>query len=298
MRYLLPKTTLTRLDEGAVLVLAIDGWTDAGGGGSTAGAALHDTFGRSLVGRFDADALFDYRDRRPELSIDRGVLGKLTWPELRVDVVRPPAGPALVTVTGSEPDLVWQGVSADLIELCEILGVDRYVGLGAVPGPIPHTRPSPMICTGNDIPAMERLGRAHEQVVVPASFQVVVEKLLGDAGLATLGMWVRIPHYIAGAYPAASKLLLEQLSAHLGTPVDTSMLDEEIEDSRVRLELAAQGSTDVTDHVRQLERLYDAEQAAGTESTGSLQLSEEEVPSGDELAAEIERFLRGRPDSA
>lgn len=279
-----------------MLLVALDGWTDAGGGGSTAAAAIHDAFGRELVGRFDADALYDYRDRRPELEIDRGILGQLTWPELRVDIVRASAGPTLVTVTGSEPDLAWRQVANDLVELAGTLGVDRYVGLGSVPGPIPHTRPTPLICTGTDVAVMERLGRAHEQVVVPASFQVAAEKLLGDTGLPALGMWVRVPHYIAGAYPAAARLLLEQLSAHLGTPIDPSVLDEEIEDARARLELAAQGSSDVSDHVRQLEQLYDAELAAESAGTSAVRLSEDEVPTADELAAEIERFLRGRTD--
>ncbi|MEX0592481.1 MAG: PAC2 family protein [Nitriliruptoraceae bacterium] len=291
-----PASLLTPLTGDPVLLLAVDGWTDAGAGGSTAAAALHDAFGATPIGTFDGDALFDYRDRRPELEIDRGILGELTWPEMRVDLVVPPAGPTLVTITGAEPDLSWRRAAADIVDLCTALGIDRYVGLGSVPGPIPHTRPSPLICTGNDIAAIELLGRAHEQVVVPASFQVMVEKVLGDAGLSTIGMWVRVPHYIAGAYPEASKLLLEQLSAHLGTPVNTSPLDGEIEESRARLELAASGSSEVTDHVLQLERLYDAEHQARSNGDRAVSLSEEEVPSADELAAQIEQFLRGRTD--
>jgi hypothetical protein len=170
-----------------------------------------------------------------------------------------------------------------------------------VPGPIPHTRPVQVICTGSDTDVLDRIGRPHEQVVVPASCQVALETLLRDTGVETLGLWVRVPHYVAGEYPEAARALLEQLSAHLGTPVDLSAFDEEVAEQRARLDVAAQGSDEVRDHVAQLERLYDAEQeaerlATATDVAEEPQMSEDQVPSAEDLAAEIERFLQGRSD--
>ncbi len=289
-------------EQDPVLLVAIDGWTDAGEAGSSAARTLHEAFDTRRLASFDPDALYDYRDRRPELEIDQGILGALRWPELVVDVVTPPSGPQLITVTGAEPDLSWQTVIADLRELVELTGIRRHVGLGAVPGPIPHTRPVHIVCTGSDVELIERLGRAHEHLVVPASCQVVIEKLLAEAGVDTLGMWARIPHYVAGTYPQATRTLLERLSAHLGTPVDLGEFDEAISDNRTRLDLAAASSDEVSEHVRQLERLYDAEAEAEriteVNAPGRIAISEEEVPSADEIAAEIERFLRGRSDDA
>jgi hypothetical protein len=281
-----------------VLVVALDGWTDAGEGGSSAAAALREAFTPRAVGAFPSDGLYDYRDRRPALSIDRGVLGELVWPELRVELVTPPSGPPLLLVSGAEPDLAWRTIGADLIELAERVGATRYVGLGSVPGPIPHTRPVHVICTGSDPDVLDRIGRPHEQVVVPASAQVALEALFRDAGLETVGLWVRVPHYVAGEYPEAARALLEQLSAYLGTPVDLSTFDVEVAEQRSRLDVAAQGSDEVREHVAQLERLYDAEAEAerlATTTDTASELTESEVPSGDQLAAEIERFLRGRP---
>ncbi len=279
-----------------VLVVALDGWTDAGAGGSLALEALHDQFDALPIGRFDPDALFDYRDRRPQLEIDQGSLGELHWPELVVRLVTPPSGPQLVTVGGAEPDLSWRRVAADLIELCRLLGIQRYVGLGSVPGPIPHTRPVHTIFTGTDEDLLERLGRPHEQVVVPASCQVALEKMLADAGIDTLGMWVRIPHYVAGQYPQASRNLLEQVATHLGIAVDSSIFDATIEENRQRLDVAGESSDEVLEHIRQLEQLYDAQlhRGSGLSRDQRIVMSEEDVPSGDELAAEIERFLRER----
>lgn len=288
---------LERVPADPVLVMALDGWTDAGEGGTGAADVLRASFDPTPVGRFRSDGLYDYRDRRPQLEIDRGILGEPQWPELVVESLEPPSGPPLLLVTGAEPDLSWQTVGADLTELAQAVDATRYVGLGSVPGPIPHTRPVQLISTASDPALLERFDRPHEQVVVPASCQVTLEAILRDAGLTTLGLWVRIPHYVAGAYPEASKVLLERLSSHLGTPVDLGELEDATAENRAKLDVAAASSEEVTDHIRQLERLYDAEQEAERLADGGgfggRAFTEEQVPSGDELAAEIERFLKG-----
>jgi hypothetical protein len=302
MRLLRLAPDLPDVGPDPVLVAAMDGWTDAGAAGTTAAELLTEQFEVTELGAFDPDALFDYRDRRPVLEIDRGQLGAPRWPDLHVDLVRPPSGPALVVLGGAEPDLRWRAVADDLVELAELLGITRYVGLGAVPGPIPHTRPVQLISTSSDPDLLARFGRPHEQVVVPASCQVALEATLRSAGVTTLGLWARLPHYVAADYPAASKSLLERLSAYTGTPVDTTVFDEAIEDQRAQLDEAAGASEEITEHVRGLEAVYDslieAERLERQEPrVGGLQgLTPEQVPSGDEIAAEVERFLRGRAD--
>lgn len=285
-----------------VLVAALDGWTDAGSAGTTAAELLLDQFEVAEIGSFDPDELFDYRDRRPVVEIDRGLLGAPRWPELNLDLITPPAGPRIILVSGAEPDLRWQSISADIVELAAHLGVRRYVGLGSVPGPIPHTRPVQLISTSSDPELLSRFGRPHEQVVVPASCQVALEAELAASGVSTLGLWARLPHYVATDYPAAAKALLERFSAYTGTPVDVTGFDEAIEEQRVQLDEAAAASEEITEHVRGLESMYDAvleaERVERTEAdTDGLQgMTPEQVPSGDEIAAEVERFLRGRAD--
>jgi len=298
MRILDIDPTASPVRPDPALVVAFDGWTDAGEGGTGAATHLLERYPAQVLGRFDPDALYDYRDRRPALEIDRGRLRDVRWPELTVRHLAPSSGPDLLVLTGPEPDLGWRSLADDLIELSDRLGVRRYVGLGSVPGPLPHTRPVQLVCTSNDPVLLERLGAPHEQMVVPASAQVALEAELGAHGLTTLGMWVRIPHYVAGPYPEASRALLERLSSHLGTAVDLTGFDRDILENRKRLDVAATSSDEVREHVAQLERLYDAETVGaagplGIDTQRGLPLTDVEVPSGDELAAEIERFLRG-----
>lgn len=285
-----------RIGEDPALVLAFDGWTDAGAAGTRAATILREAFPTTRLGAFPSDALYDYRDRRPSLAIRRGDLGRPSWPELIVDVVNPPSGPALILASGPEPDLAWRALASDFTELAATLGAGRYVGLGSVPGPLPHTRPVQLVCTSSSDELRERIGRPHEEVIVPASCQVAIEAELARAGIETLGLWARIPHYVAGEYPAATRTLLEQLSSHLGTPVDLRPLDDEVLSHRQQLDQAAASSDEVLQHVNQLEAMYDAEREADLLSPlkTAPALREDQVPTADDLAAEIERFLQGR----
>lgn len=272
-----------------VLVMALDGWTDAGQGGSTAAEELRTQLGGTRLGAFDPDRLFDYRDRRPLLDIDRGRLGEAEWPALELHWCRPSAGPDLLVVVGGEPDLAWQTVCRDLGELAQSTGAHRYVGLGSVPGPVPHTRAVRLLTTSDDDQLQERYGRPHERVIVPASFQVIVEAALRDAGLTTLGLWARVPHYVASPYPEASKVLLQALTTELELDLDTEVFDDEIAEHREKLDTAAEGSPEVTAHIQALEEAYDQDLADEGAITGPL-------PTGDQIAAELERFLKEQGD--
>jgi hypothetical protein len=134
------------------------------------------------------------------------------------------------------------------------------------------------------VPTIERIGRPHERVVVPASCQVVVETALRDAGLETVGLWARVPHYVGGEYPEGAQAILDRFRMHLGLSVDLSRLDDDVKEQRSRLDVAAQGSDDVRAHIAQLEEFYDSD-------SGAVRL-EGPLPTGDEIAAEFEQFLR------
>lgn len=271
--------------QAPVLLASFDGWTDAGAAGSTTAEALRGQLECVRIAHVDPDDIFDYRDRRPTLTIDQGVLGQPVWPELVIDHLRTPAGRDLVLIHGGEPDFAWQSLSGLLGEMAEQFGATEYVGLGSVPGPVPHTRPVRVVTTSSDPALLDKLGRPQERVIVPASFQVVLETALRDRGLRTLGLWARIPHYVGGEYPEASIALCERLHATLGIQLETTSMQLDASQQRSRLDDAATGSAEVREHIGNLENWYDAD------------APDAEIPTGDELAAEFERFLRDRPDT-
>jgi proteasome assembly chaperone (PAC2) family protein len=268
-----------------VLLMALDGWTDAGEGGTRAARELLEQLDGVRLGDLDPDLLYDYRDRRPVLEIERGVLGTLDWPNLELHVLRPPDGPDLVLLLGAEPDLGWRRLSAAIIDLAATLGITRCFGLGAVPGPLPHTRTAKLIVTSTDESMFDRFGRPREEVVVPASCQVALEREFGAAGLAATGFWVRVPHYVATDYPEASRVLLRTLASLLGIEIADAHLEPEIERQRTKLDEAAAGSPEVGAHIKMLEEAYDADLSDDEPIRGP-------IPTGDQIAAEFERFLR------
>lgn len=270
-----------------VLLIALDGWTDAGEGGTRAARELLGQLDATRLGDFDPDRLYDYRDRRPVLEIERGSLGELAWPKLELHWLRPSAGPDLLLLTGAEPDLAWGGLFDELAEFAADVGVTRSIGLGAVPGPIPHTRPSRLVVTSTEEAVFDQFGRPQEEIMVPASAQVAMESELGRHGIPASGFWVRIPHYVATDYPEASQVLLRALEQLLHLQVASDHLDVEVETQRKKLDEAAQGSPEVQTHISALEQAYDQE---ADDDTGSIGVGP--IPTGDQIAAELERFLR------
>ena len=269
------------------LVVGLDGWTDAGAAGTTAAEHLVTDHPSQHLGDARPDAVFDFRDRRPMVPIDAGHFGKVTWPTIdlyRVDVTEERS---ILVLTGAEPDFAWQALGDDLAELTRAIGLSDYVGLGSVPGPVPHTRPVRVTTTSNDESLLVRFGRAHEKMVVPGSAQVTLEVALGDLGLRTLGMWARIPHYVAGDYPAAAAMLLRRLGEHLDFTPRLDDLEEEAVGHAERLAEAAAESGEVSAHISALEGAYDADVAEDSGLEGPL-------PTGDQIAEELERFLRNR----
>jgi proteasome assembly chaperone (PAC2) family protein len=271
--------------ERPLLVMALEGWIDAGLAAATAAGTLRNAFPHELLADFDPDELIDHRSRRPVLRIADGVHQRLSWPQIRLDVASTPAGRSLLLLTGPEPDMRWHRWSDEVVGLARRLRVEQVVGLGAFPAPVPHTRPIRLVSTGNDAEVVRQIGFVPVTVDVPAGAQGVLEVTLGLAGVPTLGLWARVPHYAAAMpYPAAAAALLRGLQDLTGIEVDTAALLDAAATTRNHIDRLIGGSEEHLAMVRKLEEQHDQDQ----------QSSFAELPTGDEIAAELERFLRGQ----
>jgi hypothetical protein len=264
----------TTSSRAPAMVAAFDGWVDAAGAASDVADRL--ARGGQRVATFDADVLFDYRSRRPVLDVVDGTLTRLVWPEFAVQR-QTFSGRDLLVLHGAEPDFRWKELRDDIVELCGRLGVVEWVSLGAVPAAVPHTRPVPVLATASDE------GLLHETETkgptgllrVPSAALSAIELAVSGSGIPAVGFFAQVPHYVGGPYAAASLSLLRRLGRHLKMELPLGDLEEEAEAQRARLDAAVEADDDVREILQRLEGMSDGG-----------------IPSGDDLAAEIERFLR------
>jgi hypothetical protein len=273
--------------DSPVLVLGLEGWIDAGFAAATAVATLLEQIDTERYASFDADELMDRRARRPRLRLDDGVRSEITWSDPQVLVGVDRLGSGIAILTGAEPDYRWRAFSTAVADLAVEIGARLVVGLGGFPTATPHTRPVRLASTASSPALAHKVGFIPGSIDVPAGIADVIGATCSEAGIPSVGLWARVPHYVAGmAFTPAALALLEGLAAVSGVLVDVDDLRESAAAARLRVdELIAQSSEHLA-MVRQLE-----EQVGDGDDLQVL--GAEDLPSGDEIAAELERYLRG-----
>jgi proteasome assembly chaperone (PAC2) family protein len=271
-----------------VLVVALEGWVDAGLGAAGAIAALLGAGPTELVASFDGEVLIDQRARRPVARIVNGVTESLTWPTLELRSGQDLEGADILYLVGPEPDFKWRSFVASVVELSQELGVRMGVGLGAFPAPAPHTRPIKLAATAPEESAdlSAGLGVVQGTIEVPAGVWGALELAFGAAGIPAVGLWARVPHYVTGmAFAPASAALVDGLATLASLKLDTSSLVTAADSSLRQVDELITKSSEHLELVRQLERNLDA--------TEGNPLDIGQIPTADELGAELERYLRG-----
>jgi predicted ATP-grasp superfamily ATP-dependent carboligase len=265
-----------------VLVIALEGWIDAGIGAAGAMSHLVQEMDTRLVATFDAEILIDYRSRRPVMHLVEGVNTGLTWPNIELRHGVDSDGNDVLLLAGAEPDARWKAFTEDVVDLASQLGVGLVVGLGAYPAPVPHTRATRLSTSATSSELAQRAGHIAGTLDVPAGVHAAIERRCADEGVPNVGLWAQVPHYAAGMpFPGASVALLEGLDRVAHVRVEIDALRDADRLLRARLDALVADNAEHVEMVRQLEEHYDE----SAEGLGP-------VPTGDELAAEVERYLR------
>jgi hypothetical protein len=259
-----------------VMVGAFDGWIDAAGAATS--TANHLAQGGDTVVSFDSDILNDYRSRRPVLDVIDGVLTHIAWPQIELKR-RHVGGRDLLVLIGPEPDFRWRELGDDIAELALKLGVVEWVSLGAIPAATPHTRATPVFATASTDGLLHGGEEKGPQGLlrVPSAALSSVEMAVSGVGIPCAGFYAQVPHYVGGPFASGAIALVEAVERHLGVTVGLGSLPEDAMAQRQRLDLAVEADPATREYLEQLENAA----------------PEDHVPSGDELAQEIERFLRG-----
>jgi proteasome assembly chaperone (PAC2) family protein len=267
------------------LVAAFLGWNDAASAATTALEAVAVSLDSEVVARIDPEEFFDFQDTRPTVRLTAGQTRRIEWPaNTLIAAPAPTAERDLVVLSGTEPSLRWRGFSELVVGAAERLGVEMVITLGALIADVPHTRPVPITGLATDRDLVERLGLSRSKYEGPTGIVGVIHDACRKRGLTSASLWAAVPHYVAAVpNPKAALALLRRLEGMTGVAIEASELEEAAERFDEQIDRAVAANPEIEELVQRLEQ----------EQAESVDLSDD-VPSGEALASEFQRFLRQR----
>jgi predicted ATP-grasp superfamily ATP-dependent carboligase len=269
------------------LVCAFTGWNDAGDAASAAVQFLGSSLGAERFARIDPEEFFDFQATRPRVAFKEGRSRHVDWPAVDVFAARVPRAPRdLVLLQGPEPSMRWRTFTGLIVELAEALGTQMVVSLGALLADVPHSRRVHVTGLASDEGLAGRVGMSRSEYEGPTGIVGVLHAACQDAGLPAASLWASVPHYVAAApNPKAALALVRKVEGLVGVSVDAQELESAAGEYERQVSLAVQSDPEVQAFVERLE------QAAAEEEPD---LRPRDLPSGDVLAREFQRFLRQR----
>jgi hypothetical protein len=279
---------------GLPLVIALTGFTDAGSAVSGLIDYVREELDPIPLAVFSNDVLLDYRARRPVISFDQDHLTDYRPPRLELSLAHDALGQAFLVLAGYEPDFAWDGFARTVIDFAESLAVSTVTWVHAIPMPVPHTRPIGTTVSGtrSDLTEAHSVWQPHTQV--PATAGHLLEYRLTDEGYAVAGFVLLIPHYLGDTeYPASTLAALDSITVATGLVFTGDDLREQNREYLTKVDEQVAESEELSRMLQGLEERYDAYMAGSTQATPIIHAGD--LPSADELAAELERFLATRP---
>jgi proteasome assembly chaperone (PAC2) family protein len=264
-----------------VLLAAFRGWNDGGEAATGAVAYLRDRWEARPLADLDPEEFYDFQVTRPTVRLIDGVTRRIEWPETAFVHARVGDRDAILCL-GIEPNVRWRTFTEAIVGLARDLGVRTTVLLGAFLADVPHTLATPVTGSAGDERRAAELGLSTSRYEGPTGIVGVLHDAFAKAGLASASLWAAVPHYLPGGpNPKAARALVEKASAFLGMPIETDTLDRAGTSWESQISSQVEENAELAAYVRQLEQA--AERRQGLPDI---------VPSGEVLAAELERFLR------
>ena len=277
---------------GAPMLHYLEGFIDAGTAGRLLTEHLLRVFPHETVARFDVDRLIDYRSRRPLMTYDNSRWESYEPPELALHLLHDQGERPFLLLTGPEPDHEWDLFSQAVLTIAARLDTGPAISFLGIPAGMPHTRPLGVIAHATREDLLTGHQRLPSRIQVPGSAPALIELRLGEAGRDALGFAVQVPHYLAQAvYPGGALVLLGEVRKFTGLDLPGVDLRVATERTQEAIEKQVSESAEVAELVRALEQQYDS-----TTAEEGLLANGEAMPTGDELAAQFERFLADQQD--
>ena len=266
------------------MIAAFRGWNDGGQGASLAGGYLAKAWEAERFAEIEPEGFFDFQATRPHVSLVEGQTRHIDWPDNAFfHAPIPGLERDALLLLGIEPNLRWRAFTGMIVDLAQDLGVDFVITLGSLLADVPHTRPSPVTGGATDPELIEQLGLQRSRYEGPTGIVGVLHDTCSRVGLRSISLWAAVPHYVSLApSPRAALALCQRLGGVLGTEIDLSELEEAAERYSEQVSEAVASDEETSAYVEELEQ------------RAEILDDEQELPSGESLAAELTRFLRER----
>jgi proteasome assembly chaperone (PAC2) family protein len=265
-----------------VLILAFEGWNDAGDAASTALRWLRDRWAEEPLAEIDGEDFYDFTSTRPQVRLVDGVTRTIEWPSIEVTWGNA-CGRDVVTILGSEPQLRWQTFTRTVVDLAQSLGVTFVVSFGALLAEVPHTRPINVIGTATDQALIRELGLQRSGYEGPTGIVGVLQNAFANAGVRSASLWAPVPAYVPGApSPKAALALVRRAGALLNVGMVTTDLEIASAAYERQVTEVVVDDEEMTEYVERLEHRYEEVDDD----------DDEPLRSDVDIVAEVERFLR------
>ena len=266
------------------LVCAFAGWNDAAGAASTALETIAGSLESEVVARLDPEEFYDFQVNRPTIRLVDGRTRHVDWPQNTfVAAPIPGADKDFILMTGVEPNLRWRSYSTAILDVAERMGAKMLISLGALIADVAHTLPVPITGLASEESLVEELGLSRSNYEGPTGIVGVLHDQARQRSMPSASLWAAVPHYVAAVpNPKAALALLRRLEGLTGVALEASELEDAMERFEGQVNRAVSANPEIEELVRRLESEQDDE----------IELPE--VPSGDALARDFQRFLRQR----
>jgi proteasome assembly chaperone (PAC2) family protein len=267
------------------IICAFSGWNDAGDAASAALTFIGESLKAERFARIDPEDFYDFQSTRPQIAISDERKREITWPGIEIYAARVPRAPRdLILVQGPEPSMRWRSFCQHIIDLAEALGTQLVVTMGALLADVPHSHPVAITGLASDDALLEKLGVTETTNEGPTGIVGVLHTACSEAGLPSASLWASVPHYVAAApNPKAALALVRKIESLVAVSVDATDLENATSDYERQVSRAVQSDPEVQAFVERLE------EAAGQDNRP---LGPADLPSGDAIASEFQRFLR------
>lgn len=273
----------SRALAGRTLLVTLGAFSDAGAAQALVDDHLLNTLSSRVIGRVDMDQVYDYAGHRPEVTLELDHFTDYAAPEILLHEVTDAEGETFFLLTGPEPSFQWERVASAVRIIVDQLGIERTLMLQGFPAPVPHTRDLPVTRYAGDPDSITVRRTMPGTFRLRAPFTALLTLRLAEAGHEVVGLVAHVPQYLHEmSYPDAALALLEAVSQEQGPQLPVAALESQAGPVREAVAAQVAEAPQLQEMVANLEQRYDSLLISG---------AAEEVPSAEDIAAEVEQFL-------